>query len=251
MMKLAKSSLLAGLVVLLAAGSGYCAGELEKESKGRLLLFFGREQYHPWQENALALREVLENSGFTVVMSEDPWVFTTDGMKGYDGIVLQFIMSERWPMEVERAFLNLVTSGMGVGIVHSANNSFVGWDEFEDLVGLLWRTEKGHEPRAGHDRYGPFTVKITDKKHYITRGLEDFPVTDELYRDLTKYSDYHVLAEAFSKDRQRNYPMLMVKSYGLGRVFHTVLGHDGNSIRCEGFQRTMERGMLWAIKKAD
>ena len=69
------------------------------------------------------------------------------------------------------------------------------------------------------------------------------------YRDLTEYSDYKVLAEAFSNDKQRDYPMIVVKNYGIGRVFHTVLGHDAVSIRCPGFQRTMERGMTWAIKK--
>ncbi|MBN2288785.1 MAG: ThuA domain-containing protein [Candidatus Glassbacteria bacterium] len=242
--------LAACLAVSLAAGPGRCAGEEGADgSKGRLLLLFGGEQYHHWQENALALREVLETSGFTVVMNEDPWIFTTGGMKDYDGIVLQFIMTERWPLEVERAFLSLVSSGMGIGIVHSADNSFPGWDEFEEMVGLLWRTEKGHEPVAGHDHYGPFTVKIADKEHFITRGLGDFEVTDELYRDLTEYSDYRVLAEAFSNDKQRSYPMIMVKTYGLGRVFHTVLGHDGNSIRCPGFRQTIERGLVWAIRK--
>ena len=250
-MKLVKICLLVGVAICLVVGSGNYAQEPEQESKGRLLLLFGEEKYHNWRENALALREVLESSGFIVVMCEDPWIFTTEGMKNYDGIVLQFIMEERWPQAVERAFFNLITSGMGIGIVHSANNSFPGWTEFEDLVGLLWRTEEGHEPRAGHDSYGPFTVKIVDKEHFITRGMEDFQVTDELYLDLTKYSDYHVLTEAFSQDKQRDYPMIMVKTYGLGRVFHTVLGHDANSIRCPGFQRTMERGLLWATKKDD
>lgn len=248
-MKSAKICLLACLAFCLTMGSTAGAQEASQKPQSRLMLLFGGEQYHSWKENALALREVLENSGFTVVMCEDPWIFTTEGMKDYDGIVLQFIMTERWPKAVEQAFLNLVTSGMGVGIVHSADNSFPGWAEFEDLVGLLWRTEEGHEPRAGHDRYGPFTVKIVDRQHFITRGMKDFEVTDELYRDLTEYSEYHVLAEAFSKDKSRDYPMLMVKTYGQGRVFHTVLGHDAASIRCPGFQQTMERGMLWAIRK--
>ena len=244
-MKLVNVFLLAGLACYLSAGLGYCA----QESKGRLLLFFGTEQYHGWKENALALRESLEGSGFTVVMCEDPWIFTTEGMKDYDGIILQFIMLDRWPKAAEQAFLDLVTSGMGIGIVHSANNSFPGWAEFEEMLGLCWRTEKGHEPQAGHDHYAPFKVKIVDKEHFITRGVGDFEITDELYRDLTKYSDYHVLAEAFSQDKQQNYPMLLVKTYGQGRIFHTVLGHDAVSIRCPGFQKTMERGMLWAIRK--
>ena len=115
------------------------------------------------------------------------------------------------------------------------------------MVGLLWRIDEIH--KAGHDHFGPLTVKIVDKEHFITRGIKDFPITDELYRDLTKYSDFQVLAEAFSQDKQRDYPIIIVKTYGDGRLFHTVLGHNSESILSKGFQLTTIRGMLWAIKK--
>jgi uncharacterized protein len=233
--------------LLCVAGQVRAAEEKGKEVKGRLLLITGTDQFHDWRASLPTLREDLEKGGFQVVVTEDPWVLTTPGMKAYDGIVMQAYPAARWPAPVEQALVGLVKGGMGIGIVHSADNSFPGWTEFEDMVGLLWRVDEVH--KAGHDHYGPYTVKIVDKQHFITRGMEDFPTTDELYRDLTKYSDFQVLAEAFSKDKQRDYPILMVKTYGQGRVFHTVLGHDAVSMSSAGFQRTLQRGMLWAIKK--
>ncbi|HUU29594.1 MAG TPA: ThuA domain-containing protein [archaeon] len=219
----------------------------EKPPLGKLLLLTGVDRFHNWSDNSAALRKILEDGGFLVVMTEEPWVLTTEGMKGYDGIAMVYNSDERWPAPVEEALVKLVTGGMGIGIIHSSDNSFPGWKEFEEMVGLLWRIDDTHQ--AGHDHFGPLTVKIVDQEHFITRGVGDFPITDELYRDLTRYSDFHVLAEAFSKDKQRDYPIIMTKTYGQGRVFHTVLGHNPESMNSQGFKTTTLRGMLWAIKK--
>ncbi len=223
------------------------AEEKKAEPVATLLLITGADPFHDWRSSLPDLRKDLEEGGFKVVVTEDPWVLTTEGMKAYDGIVMQAYPDKRWPAPVESALISLVKGGMGIGIVHSADNAFPGWSEFEDMVGLLWRTDDTHH--AGHDHYGPYTVKITDKEHFITRGMQDFPTTDELYRDLTKYSDFQVLATAFSRDKQTDYPILMVKTYGKGRVFHTVLGHDAVSMQAAGFRTTIQRGMLWAICK--
>jgi type 1 glutamine amidotransferase len=40
--------------------------------------------------------------------------------------------------------------------------------------------------------------------------------------------------------------MMLVLSYGKGRVFHTPMGHADYSMACIGFQETLERGTEWA-----
>ena len=239
------------LVVALAlAGLMPAAGtagppEAMKEPVANVLIITGVDRYHDWNANSEKLREMLQEVGFRVVVSEDPWVLTTPSMDTYQAIALVLNQDPRWPATVEKALVDQVNGGKALGIFHSANNCFPGWKEFEEMVGLLWRIDDVHQ--AGHDHYGPYTVKIVDDDHFITRGMQDFPITDELYRDLTKYSDYHVLAEAFSKDKSRDYPLIMVKTYGKGRVFHTALGHDTDSMLAEGYRRTAQRGMLWAV----
>ncbi|MBW7996662.1 MAG: ThuA domain-containing protein [Candidatus Glassbacteria bacterium] len=240
------NSLAAVVLFCLVAGAPAAAGQEKKEPLARLLLLTGVDRYHDWKANSEKVREILQKGGLEVVITEDPWVLTTPAMESYDGIVMVMNTDNRWPPPVEQALAKHVGSGKALGIIHSANNCFPGWSEFEDMVGLLWRIDDVN--RAGHDHYGPYTVEIVDKQHFITRDMQDFPVTDELYRDLTKYSDYHVLAEAFSKDKQARYPLIMTRNYGQGRVFHTALGHDVNSMSAAGFQRTTLRGMLWALR---
>jgi hypothetical protein len=49
----------------------------------------------------------------------------------------------------------------------------------------------------------------------------------------------------------RDEPVLMVITYGKGRVFHTTMGHSdeggGPSMHCVGFITTLQRGAEWAV----
>ncbi len=233
---------LVGFLVVCAFGVGVMAG-----GKGRpvakVLLVTG-ENNHDWKATTPVLREELERAGVKVVVTEEPATLETEAMKGYDAIVLNYNRRERWPKEMEEALIRLVRDeGKGLVVVHASDNAFPGWREFEEMIGLAWREG------AGHDHYGRFIVHIVDGDHPITNGLDDFATTDELYRDLTSFSDYHILATAHSRDKDRDYPILLVKSYGKGRVFHTVLGHDTKAMRVPGFETTFVRGTLWAAGK--
>ena len=61
----------------------------------------------------------------------------------------------------------------------------------------------------------------------------------------------HLLATAYADKKQggtgENEPMIWTVSYGKGRVFHTPMGHDKNSMLCVGFLTTLLRGTEWAV----
>ena len=59
-----------------------------------------------------------------------------------------------------------------------------------------------------------------------------------------------VLAAAYSAPDNRgtgyDEPVLMVLSYGKGRIFRTTLGHDIPALSCVAFITTLQRGTEWA-----
>ena len=158
-----------------------------------------------------------------------------------------------WDDRAKENLVDAVRNGTGVCILHAANNSFVGWRAYEEICALAW------QDGTSHGSYHKFDVKITDSEHPITRGLpsvlKDHP--DELYHGLVHMHDtpYETIATAHSSLESggtgNDEPVLVVKTYGKGRIFHCILGHVWSggvmdTFENPDFQRILLRGCEWA-----
>jgi len=105
----------------------------------------------------------------------------------------------------------------------------------------------------GHDPHGKFTVKITNNKHPVTRGMKDFEIVDELYTCLDGKTPIKVLATSKSKVDGKDYPMAFVLNYGKGRVFHSPLGHDVKALANPEAARLFRQACAWCgrLKSVD
>ncbi|MBM3214727.1 ThuA domain-containing protein [Candidatus Poribacteria bacterium] len=219
----------------------------------RTLILSGANN-HDWARSTPFCKNVLEASGrFSVDVTTNPTEVLEDKAKlaTYQLLFLDYF-GPAWSEAAQANFLDAVRGGTGVTILHAANNGFPGWVEFEKLCALCWREG------TGHGRFHSFDVKVLDKNHPVTRGVSDLKAhPDELYHKLVHMhgAPYHVLASAYSDPATggtgQNEPMLVVKTYGKGRVFHDILGHvwaggDMTALEDPQFQTTLLRGCEWA-----
>ena len=109
------------------------------------------------------------------------------------------------------------------------------------MAGRAWNPKL-----RGHDPFGKFQVKIVDAEHPVARGMKAFATTDELYTCLDGDAKIRVLAEATSKVDGKRYPMAFTLTYGRGRVFHCVLGHDAPSLEFPEVGALYRRATAWA-----
>jgi hypothetical protein len=165
-----------------------------------------------------------------------------------------------------------MAAGGGLVIFHAANNPFPTWDEWNKMVGLSWqgpnfgdritvddagkviRTPKGEGPGAGHD-HRAYALTVRDDKQPIMRGLPAKWThgNDELYKGQRGPAiNMDILATAYSDPAQggtgANEPLVYTVTYGKGRVFVSLLGHDVSSAALPDTLLLIGRGAQWAAK---
>jgi type 1 glutamine amidotransferase len=238
----------AALIFVLFSYSAAASGTSARAEKLRVLIITGQNN-HNWKQTTPHLKQFLEASGrFTADVTEDPATFMAkpDSLKPYDVLLLNY-NGPRWGEAAEKNFLEAVRAGKGVSVIHAANNAFPGWLDYEKLVAITWRSTAGHGP------YHEFPVRFVVKDHPITKGLPDMQNhPDELYHRLTPApgEPFNVIGVAFSDAGKggtgNDEPMVLVKTFGNGKVFHTALGHDIRSMKDPAFMLLVARGTEWA-----
>jgi type 1 glutamine amidotransferase len=262
----------------LAFVTGVLATALAQDGKIRVLLVDGQNN-HNWRATSPVLKAILEAPGkFTVDVTSnlkkddkpgtiEPTVPFPPDLSKYDVVVSNY-NGASWDEKFNKQLEERLKEGkIGLVIIHAANNSFGGWKEYNQMIGMGWRgkeygdrlkfDENGKEIRvtkgegdgSGHRYTGKFSVTVRDGEHPVTKGMpkEWMHNNDELYDNMRgPIENIHMLATAYSKGTMTSEPMIWTIDYGKGRVFHTPMGHDVNAMKCVGFAATVQRGTEWA-----
>jgi type 1 glutamine amidotransferase len=222
---------------------------------------------HDWQRTTLLLRGILESAGeFDVQVSTAPvetgsaaWAAWRPRFADYDvviqtcnenannGLLLGVKPKPDWPEAVKEDFVEYVRKGGGVYIFHAAENAFVGWKEYEQMVGLSWRkadygtairlTDTGEMVRippgegrdTGHGERGNVLVtRVGDDP--IHAGLPRAWLSPEM--EVYYYARgpaEGVKVEAYARDSDPKlglfWPVEWTTTYGKGRVYVSTYGH--------------------------
>jgi type 1 glutamine amidotransferase len=250
---MSKATLLTTLAFLLAASPAVAE---DSASTIRVLILTGQNN-HNWKASTPKLQDLLEATGkFSVDTTVPPQGLTRDNLQNYDVILSNWNSWGRgskqteaeWTDEVREAYLDFVRQGKGHITIHAGGSSFYeGWPEYRKVALVFWNLGA-----TGHGRQHEFKVRIDQPDHAVMAGLEEFTVRDELWNKPGVVEGATVLASAFS-DKQNEprgtdqwEPSVVIASYGQGRCFATLLGHDEKTMADEEFQQLLIRGTQWA-----
>ena len=123
---------------------------------------------------------------------------------------------------------------------------FHDWLDFQKIIGATWK-----EKQTDHGDIHTFQVVIEDKEHPITKNMENFEIKDELWHRMDIQPDTHILCRAYSNPEHGgsglNEPVAFTTSFGKGRGFNLVLGHNTNAMANSAWKRLMLNGTEWAV----
>lgn len=166
---------------------------------------------------------------------------TTDWTNEFDVVLynmsFSFVVDVPW---IERLAHAHRDSGVGAVILHGAVHSYRrsetrAWGELMGAFSLR------------HDSQRPLTVETVAPKHPIMRGfpakLETIP--EELYELEKVWPTMTPLAQSFSVESKKPYPLIWTNTHGKARVFVTSLGHNTEMIANPVYLDLVGRALLW------
>jgi type 1 glutamine amidotransferase len=178
------------------------------------------------------------------------WVDFTQNLNGIPAILDRvdvLLLSANQPISsaTKKALMDYANRG-GAIIAHHPG-TWYAWRNFPE-----WNKEIIGGGTKGHDALGPFTAKVTNAEHPITKGVPaEFEITDELYNynPDPAATPIEVLATATSRKSGKVFPQVFIVKHPKARIVGFTLGHDERAHNLEAYQTLLKNAVQWASGK--
>jgi uncharacterized protein len=207
---------------------------------------------HPFDSSAfLSLFVHDDGVEFThVPLTDDSEVFEDISAWSYDVIVL-YNLTQTISETRRHNFLQLLDDGVGILSLHHSSGSYQKWDEFRKIIGcryVLSAHEENGQPHEAstyrHDMVIP--IHILDSTHAVTRGVIDFTVQDETYKNCEFEPDNRILLSTREPSSDR--PLGWVRTYRQSNVCHLQPGHGPEIFSNEQYRRLVAQAIRWCAE---
>jgi type 1 glutamine amidotransferase len=197
-----------------------------------------------------AVRAIGREEGFGVEATEDPTVFTRDGLEGYDVVVFLSTSEDVLDEAQQEAFAGYIRGGGAFVGVHAASDTEYDWPWYGRLVGAYFA---GH-PNDPNVREG--ILHVADPGHPSTEALPDPWVRQDEWYDFGELEPgLNVLLEVDERSYKRPQedpapeprPIAWFHEFDGGRSWYTALGHTSESFAEPEFLEHLRGGLVYAL----
>jgi type 1 glutamine amidotransferase len=237
------------LVILLL-----CAAVLLKgnEPKGpvRLLVITGGHGYEKEPFNEM-LSSLGPEISFEIAELPSAYeMFKPENRNRYDVLVF-YHMFQTISTEQQADLAGCIRDGKPVVALHHSICAYDNWEEYWRIIGgkYFHKTTvfNGTEYKPGtyiHDLN--FRALIADKKHPVTRGVDDFDLLDETYQGYWVDPSARVLVTTSEKSST---PVIgWAKKYGKAKIVVLQSGHDRHTFSNSSFRKLLKQSVEWVVK---
>jgi len=191
--------------------------------------------------------------GITWEVAEFPGaydLFLPENRDKYDVLVF-YHMWQKVTGEQAEAFADCIRQGKPVVALHHSICAYDDWPEYFSIIGgKYFHREttingKMYQPSSYiHDLH--FRVRVVTQRHPVTRGVKDFDIFDETYKD------YYVepgVTPLLITDEPTSTPVIgWTKQYGKARVVTLQSGHDAPTFENPSFRKLLKQSIEWVSR---
>jgi type 1 glutamine amidotransferase len=137
----------------------------------------------------------------------------------------------------QQAIWNFVEKGAGFLAVHNAHTMY-------PPKGLYYKLFGGDF--GGHPKPYVFTIRVENKNHPITAGVEDFDILDEQHMSKYFLDQDHLLLRSVARDNQQAAAGWW-QEVGKGRFCYLSPGHTPEALNHPMVQRLLRNATRWLL----
>lgn len=236
------------LVVLGLLVSGAIAQEPGQEGKKiRVLLTVGGHGFD--EKPFFAIFDAMPDAQWTKIELPKEADRLAPGLERDFDVIVMYDMAASLTPPQQKAFVELLNTGIGVVSLHHNMCAHRDWPEFRKIIGAKYLFTQttldgvSYKP-SSYDHDQLLNVSVADREHPITKGVDSFQIQDETYKGFWIDPRAKVLLKT---DHPKNNPELAwITEYGKSRVFYLMLGHDHMAYDNPDYRRVVHQGIRWA-----
>lgn len=193
-----------------------------------------------------ALSQALVAENMPVTFIEDPSLINAESL-GNVQILIMFGEGRIWPNGFgkppvqwmtegqQKAIWDFVESGGGFLGMHNVEALYPADGPYYKLLGGVF---------VSHPKPYPFTVRVQNKNHPVTAGVEDFELFDEQHKVKYNLDDEHLLLRSMSQENAITEAGWW-NEVGKGRVVYLAPGHTREALMHPMMQRLIRNSLNW------
>jgi len=238
-----------GLYLAAAAAAQNTSKVYSSASRPRALALIGDRYHSPiYIRDNLTTALVRENIPVTFIeevselnarslAAHQVLIILRDGMNwpnGYDKPHVKWMTEEQ-----QQAIWDFVSNGGGFLALHNAQGLYPPGGLYYKLFGGDY---------GGHPKPYVFTVRIENKDHPVTAGVEDFEIFDEQHTVKYFLDREHLLLRSIARDNLASEAGWW-RETGKGRFVYLAPGHTPDALGHPMMQRLIRNSVRWLLRQ--
>jgi len=234
-------------VIVLMLSTGYVT--LSRTKKISVLIITGG---HDFEHGPFyAVFDALPNVHYdTLAQPQANALIATSEIDKYDVLVFYDMFDSILPTE-QQAYVDLLKKGKAMIFLHHSLVSYQNWGEFIHVVGGKYHTRpvvvKGDTLKGNYEHDVTMPIRIEDKKHPVTAGINDFDIVDEIYGDTEILPTVKPLLST-SLTKSMRY-LAWINHYGNSDVLYIQLGHGPTAYANPNYRKLLQQAIEWSYTR--